>query len=738
VAFPTAPRPLALLGLAAAAALLPCAAAAQFSALTGRGGVPALSRDQPVTFEADDLRYDRDSGIVTATGHVEAWQNGHVLRADKVTFDRNTDVAAATGHVTMIEPDGQILYADYAELTGGLREGVLKGMRASLAANGRLVANGARRTGGKVNELSRAVYSTCNLCQEDPTRPPLWALRARSAVQDSENKRIEYRDAVLDIYGVPVAWLPYFWHADPSVKRESGFLIPSFGTSSHLGQFFALPYYWVLDEQSDLTLVPLIATDAGPNLTARYRRRFNDGTLRIDTGLGYEFGKPQADIFARGQFSYDETWRYGFDINRASTAAYLRDFRVANRGDVLTSRIFAEGFGVGAYSRLDTIAFQGLTTSIRQAALPYVLPRYEYSFFGAPDALGGRFSMTTQDFNVVRAQGTNTQRLAARLNWERPFTGRLGERYEFVLRTDTAGYVAQHLNQNPNFSPVTSANSAFAQPQAALKARWPFVRDAGSWGTQLVEPIAQVIAAPNTGGYRQNNRPNEDSLDFEFTDQNLFSLNRYPGVDRQEGGVRANVGLHANWTLPGGAAFDGLAGESFRPRRDTSYLPGTGLDKRASDIVARASVTPAPWLDLTARTRVDHSSFRIRFAEMVGSAGVPLLRVGVGYLRSNTSPYELSNSAQIPASYFTPRDEITVNASTRFLTHYSASAYARRNLALNRMVTAGVRATYDDECFNFDVNASRRYTSLNGDHGETLVLFQVTFKTVGQFGFHAF
>ena len=732
-------RRLALPGLALAAATFPHGAGAQVTPPGGHGRVAPLSRTQPVTFEADNLQYDRDSGIVTATGHVEASQNGHVLHADKITYDRNTNVAAASGHVVIIEPDGQVLYSDYAELTGGMREGVLKGMRLKLAANGKLVANGARRTEGQINELSRVVYTTCNLCKRDPSRPPLWEIRARSGVQDTEKKRIEYQDAVLDIYGYPVAYLPYFWHADPSVKRESGFLVPSVGSTSHLGPFAAVPYYWVLDNQSDVTLTPLIATEAGPNLDVRYRRRFDDGTLRINGDLGYDMGKPQGDIFARGLFSYNDTWRYGFDIEEASSANYLANYRLSSIGDILTTRVYAEGFGVGSYARLDAIAFQGLTSSINQTELPYVLPRYEYDFFGEPDALGGRFSLMSQSWNILREQGTNDQRVGARLDWERPFTGAFGEVYSFVVRTDTAGYNSAHLNADPNFSPLASADSAFAQPQVALKVNWPFVRDAGTLGTQLIEPIAQVIAAPNVGGYRINNRPNEDSLDFVFNDQDLFDLNRYPGLDRQEGGVRLNVGLHGNWTLPNNVSFDGIVGDSLRPKRDDSYLPATGLDNtRVSDIVAGLAVKPASWLDLSAHTRLDHNNLTIRYANVVANAGVPLLRIGLGYLHSNTSPYTLSDFAQIPAAYYVPRDEVTLSATTHFLDHWNLSAYARRNLVTHSMVSAGVHGFYEDECFIFDANASRRYTSLNGDSGATIVLFTITLKTVGQFGFHAF
>jgi len=255
---------------------------AQLSALTSAGSQPQPARDQPVTFTADSVTYDRDNSLVVADGHVEAWQNDHVLRADRITFDRSTGVAAARGNVALLEPDGQVLFADYAELTQDMKNGVLRDMRAIMAENGRLAANGARRIDGQINELSRVVYSTCNLCAEDPTRAPLWQIRALSAVQDLENKKIEYQDAVLEMYGIPVGYLPYFWHPDPSVKRASGLLIPSMGGTSNIGAFFAQPYYWVIDDQSDATFTPMITTRAGPQLNLEYRYRFNSGLLLLD------------------------------------------------------------------------------------------------------------------------------------------------------------------------------------------------------------------------------------------------------------------------------------------------------------------------------------------------------------------------------------------------------------------------------------------------------------------------
>ena len=726
-------------GCLVAGCLLTTPAHAQFPGVRRTPGQPPVApvnRTDPVAFTADEVQYDRDNALVTATGSVEAWQNDHVLRADKITFDRNTNVAAATGHVVIIEPDGQVLFADYAELTEGMREGVLRGMRAILAENGKLVANGARRVEGKVNELSRAVYTTCDLCKTDPTKPPLWQLRARTAVQDTENKRIEYRDAVLDIYGVPVAGFPYFWHADPSTKRSSGFLVPSFGNSSGLGVFLGVPYYLVIDEQSDATFTPILNSKNFLGVNGEYRRRFNDGTLSVEASVGNDKGL-QADIFAKGRFSYDDTWRYGFDIDRATSSQYMRDYRVANRGDVLTSRVYLEGFGAGSYTKLDASAYQSLLTSIVQTRLPYVLPRYQYSFFGEPDALGGRLSFDSQNFNLVRQQGTSTQRLGGTLSWQRPFRGFLGEAYTLTAQATAAGYSASNLDVNPNYLSSSGTQAARAQPQMALEMRWPFVRDAGTWGTQIIEPIAQVIVGPGGTAHLNRRIPNEDSFDaFSFSDSNLFSLNKFSGIDRLEGGVRANVALHANWSV-GGAAIDGLIGQSFRTNTDNVFPAGSGLEQKSSDIVTRATITPAPWFDITARTRLDHTRLTPRFVDAQASAGVPAFRVTGGYIYNAVNPYYYYDQAAVPASYFVHRNEATIGASTTF-GKYRVNSYYRRDLNLGKSTTAGVHATYEDECFIFDVNYSRRFTSVNNDSGASIVLFQITLKTVGQFGFHAF
>ncbi len=309
----------------AALSSLPRQASAQLSQLAGIGSGRPVSRDQPVTFTADQVEYDREASLVTARGHVEAWQAGRVVRADQMTFNRETGVVVATGNVVLMEADGQVMFAEYAELSRDMSEGIMKSVRGVLDHNGKLAANGMRRTGGLLNELSRVVYSACDLCKDDPTRPPLWEIEAASAVQDTEHKTIEYRDAVLRMGGIPVAYAPFFWHPDPSVPRQSGLLPPLLGNSSRLGAFYGQPYYWVIDGQSDATFTPMVTTRTGVVIDSQYRRRFNDGTLFMNLATGYESKSLQASVAARGQFAIDDTWRWGFDINRASSSQFVLD-----------------------------------------------------------------------------------------------------------------------------------------------------------------------------------------------------------------------------------------------------------------------------------------------------------------------------------------------------------------------------------------------------------------------------
>ena len=305
----------------------------------------------------------------------------------------------------------------------------------------------------------------------------------------------------------------------------------------------------------------------------------------------------------------------------ASSQDYLRNFRIGNyAGNVLNTSGYFEGFGEGGYARVSALSYQGLNSTVTNSQLPFVLPRYQYDYFGLQDSWGGRLSFDSNDFNVIRRVGANDQRLNLNAQWERPGVGALGDVWSLTARVESAIYNGYDINQQPDYAPVGNARTARAQPTVALKVAWPFLRSGSSGSSELIEPIVQLIASPNTGSSTYREVPNEDSLVPEFTDTELFSLNRFQGVDRQEGGMRANVGLHVTWNSKAGV-FDGLVGQSYRLHADDTFPSYVGLGRHVSDIVGRINYVPSRWFDVTTRARVDHDTFDIHYAEAVANAG---------------------------------------------------------------------------------------------------------------------
>ena len=700
--------------------------------------VQPASQNAPVTFTADEVQYDQNAALVMARGRVEAFQGGRILRADELTYNRNTGVATARGNVQLIEADGQVMFAESAELSNQMRDGVLEGLRGYLLQNGRIAATGARRTDGSILDLSRVLYTVCDPCKDDPLAPPLWQLRARTATLDRNEQQVRYRGASLDMAGVPVMWLPYFQHPDGSAARQSGFLSPSFGITKYLGGFIEMPYYWAIDESQELVLRPTTSTRVSPNLGLDYRRRFNIGEMEVLSSIGQLDGRDGTDegfaghIFAKGRFSLDETWRAGFDANRASSDQYLRIYRYGSQR-ILPTTVFTEGFwGPEGFARFDARAYQGLRSTDDISEIPLVLPNIYADWESPEDSLGGRFTVDTSSFAIFRGTGTSTRRASSRIGYALPRMDDLGGIWTLRAQSDLAAYDFENINLAPNYAKGdANGQSAAANLRAALDWRMPFLRNSGDWGSQVVEPRIQLVTGPMTGS--QYRIPNEDSIVYDFTDANLFSLNRFPGRDRQEGGTRADMALRGAWFMPQNRQLEALVGRSFRVQEDGGpFYPLSGLENRASDWVSRLTFRPTSWLDLTGRSRREGESLAARTYDVSGT-----LRPSdntsftVGYLKAPPVPY---------ITPFAQREEIYLGVSQR-LGMWRFSALGRQNIELNRPVAAALSALYEDECFIFETRFVKNYaedqTTNNLYPGATMLLFRFGFKTIGDFGLRA-
>lgn len=689
-----------------------------------------------VRFSADELQHDRELDIVTARGHVQVQNAGRLLTADVIVYNRKQDFVTASGNITLLEPSGDVLFAQYMELSGDLRDGVIADLRGILKDGSLIAASGGKRTDANLLEMRNGVYSPCRLCEEDPTRPPLWQVKSVKVLHDKKRQTIEYSDAWLEVAGVPVFYTPYLSHPDPTVKRKSGFLAPAFGSSTVTGSFLSTPYYFNIAPNADATLTPTITADEGVILAGEYRHKFLEGDFKArgsikqsDTHSDPEYSTEdgvhgiRGHIGAKGRFDYDETWRWGFDVNRQSDNAYMsrfsynQDNTMPEVANALASQGFVEGFRGQNYIQASGTAFQTTLTSTDQDQLPLILPLIDFNHFGETDRFGGFSSLDGNLLALTRDSGADTRRLSLRGGWTLPFTSPIGDSYTFSTKLMGDFYHTNGLVVSGQGDP---SNFAYRlMPQAALDWRYPFIRGEGNV-YQMFEPIAAIVVSPYGGN--SSDIPNEDSQNIEFDDTNLFSNNRFSGLDRVEGGPRINYGF--KWGAFGkkGGSTSLLLGQSYRYKADDTFASGSGLEENFSDIVGRIHVSPNSKLNVFYRTRLNKDNFESRRNEINLSAGIPAFRFSSRY----------AYFARQEDSEFSAREEINGTVSSQINDKWKSSFSASRDLVENDFRSMSLNLTYEDECFLFSTVLNRTFFQNNELHPENSIVFRFLFKTLGE------
>lgn len=671
---------------------------------------------QRAELNADSMTYDRDLGLITATGNVEIEYGPRSLLADKVTYNQKTDIVIAESNVSMTDETGKVIFGDRIEITGDLKDGVIHNIGLILEDKSRVAGAGAHRTNGIITEVDHAVYSPCNLCKEDPTAPPLWQIKAVRVIHDAEDKRVSYRNAWLELYGIPVAYTPYLSHPDPTVKRRSGFLAPSFSSSSDLGFIIQAPYFWAIDEYQDATITPRVTTDGGQGANGQYRRNFKRGRIKAEGS----FVVDDPDRGNRGyidiesEYHIDPTWRAGIDIETASDDTYTRRYGIDTES-VLVSRGYLEGFRGNNYQALNTYGFNDLRADTDES--PVVLPMYDFNYNGRRDRLGGFASFDFNALNLARSSGTDTRRLAFRPRWDRPFNGPFGEVYNASVSLAADAYHATDVSLD-NGATYTGT-SGHLMPRAALSWRLPLIRP-GERFSQTIEPLASIVIAPNGGN--SDKTPNEDSQEIEFDETNLFQENRYDGFDRVDGGTRVNYGL--NWALTGnkGGYTSVFLGQSYRFRKDSSYTQSSGLEDNFSDVVGRVQISPQKYLNLIYRTQFSPDNQSPQRNEITADIGAPALKLNLDYIFIDNQQ----------GSEFAGREEINGSLSSQINKNWSSYFSARHDLSASDIRSLALGIVYEDECVKFTTRLTRSFFEDRDLKPADAITFTLVLKTLGE------
>jgi LPS-assembly protein len=700
--------------------------------------------------KADDVTYDVKAKVVVATGHVEVDHNGRIVTSDKITYNQDTDTVVATGNVVMMSPDGNVIFTPRATLSNEMKDGVLEGFQALIGKTGRLSAATATRKDGNITTMERAVFTHCKICNKPGQRTPLWDVKAYHVVYDQTAHTIVYRDAIIDMFGIPVAYTPYFSQSDPTVKRETGLLAPDVGSSSTLGSFVKLPYYISFNDSQDVTIEPTFSTEGGEVLEGEYRQRWNNGGMWLQATIA---NNPEGGIngnqhvwyssfFGAGRtpIGNSNVWRFGFDAQLTSNPTYLERYSLYNKDDQLFNDLFVEGISGRSRFAITGYFFQSLVGScpqltstnppvctttqisplfIKTAQIPLALPLIEYSYIPERSILGGDFRFDLTSVSLDRNQGPSDQRVTGEMRWQLPFV--TGNGQLITIRADARGDIYRVTNNDlADFPDIPTKTNYITRgvPYLGVDWRWPFVSGGGAGNTAfIVEPIIQAIAAPYGGNPK--GIPNEGSQNIELGENDVFSFDRIPGYDIVESGPRANVGFRTEAMFPKGSV-EVQVGQVLRLKPDPVFAEETGFADKSSDIVGRFTIKFPPYFSLTHRVDIDESNGTVRRNQVYLDGTYGRTSIELSYLRL---------PQQDVISTDEPREEVNGQATVGLFDYWVAFAAARRDLANSQMLDDEFGFGYDDECLKISLSYRRQYTRDRDIAPSTSILLRFKLNT---------
>ncbi len=731
-----------------------------------------ITADNPFLLKAANLKYDFDRDVISAVGSVQVYYDQYSLEAERIDYNRADGTMTANGNVRMIEPDGNVITAQSLELSDDFKNGFAGALQVDTPQRTHFLAEKATREGGNKTTFENGLYTVYSKPTATPSKPPLWRVKAAKIVHNQEERVIYYEDASFEFFGQPIAYFPYLSMPDPTVKRKSGFLIPSAVYSSRLGVGVKVPYYFALSPHTDLLVQGTALSNQGFLPQAEWRQRTANGQYSIFAGgliqaRPSEFDGSSGDRRFRGvvgseaSFDINERWKWGWNVSYRSDRAFLQDYdftKFGSAGDV--SKLFLTGendrnrFDLNAYAfRVsqedydsssdghDPIGAFTPVGSDLQDKQPYVHPVLDYQYFLDNPIAGGEVSFLANFTSLTRdttdafavngvnryrgVEGTFT-RASAKAEWRRTLIDSFGQTFTpfFYARGD----VFFLASADKNVTTLTGdAVVGRLMPAAGLEYSYPIIATFKDT-SHIIEPIAQVIVRPDEQGI--GTLPNEDAQSIVFDATTLFEYDKFSGFDRSEGGTRANIGLKYKMQINDGGYMSALFGRSYHLAGQNSYSKpdlidatgDSGLETNASDYVGSLYLDSAMGVRVGAQARFDENDFSVRRAQVQASGVYGPVVGSIAYAFLGQQP---------DIGIDSPREEVIGATSLRIQENWRLFGSIRYDLENDAFVQDALGIGYDDEGFSMSFTYSEDRSRNNGEDVDRTFFLRLGFRTLG-------
>ena len=631
--------------------------------------------EQKVNIYADEIKIDKIKETIKASGDAIAVSDNNIkIRSSEILYNDNEDKLEAFGDIILNDEDKNTFFFEELSAYNNFDEITGNEVKARLKDNSRIVGSNYIKK-GEVSVIKDAEFTPCKKSDYLIKNCPGWKLKSKKIYHNNKTKTIHYDHAQIQLFNIPVFYLPYFSHPDPSVRKRSGFLMPTIQTDERLGDKFSVPLFINLRSNLDLTFTPNIQSKSNNFYNLNYRQLNDRIDLEVNSSIddNDDRGGTSSHLFIDSKIfnSYGSLNAY---LKTSNNDTYMRKNKINNL-TLLKSGIDFEREANDTFFSFKAASYKHLTSQEEQweylyPSINYNIRNIENNFYDGSLSLNNSLSIRK------KLDKSYLSLVSSQLDWSNQ---KVIKKNGLVTNNEVNIRVASITTDEKSTKDTSNIR---IYPQLSSKISYPLLKNSSSV-TQILTPIIMPIIAP------YNNYTSAKSV----TNSNLFSSNRATSITEWESGPRINYGIEWYIDSENGANVKTTIGQNYRfNKKDNS-----NTIKEISDyfINSNISINSEDYIDTS--VIIDRDDLKTRFLSANSYNVFGDLIIAMNYDYSS-------------GKYATPREQIAVGGKYNLEKNLFLKFTGSKDLDTNKNIGYQYGLLYENDCLGIDFNYYRDLT----------------------------
>ena len=570
----------------------------------------------------------------------------------------------------------------------------------------------------KKSVFKKSVFTVCDYRENDKCPP--WSIQASQMLHDNKKKTIYYNNAIIKIFDIPVFYLPRLSHPDPSVKRRSGFLPPSFSNTKNLGSSISLPYFIDLGSDKNFTLTSRLFSNENPFIMGEYHQAFKDSNLLADFSFteGYRktssTKKPgqKSHFFSRftKNFNFSDSSSSSLDINiqDVSNDKYFKLYKIKSdlvdyNNDNLENSL--------KFTHENNNLFFGLNASVYETLKDDYNDKFEYIY---PDM--------TLDINLFNDKKFGSLDLTSNF---------IGHNYE---TNKTSKFLVNDFNWN--LKDIKLNNGLESKLSAKIKNINYESKNIDFYKDEVTNELfgalgflTKIDLEKKTSNFNHFLQPKvlfryspdhmrKETSGSRLNALNIFTLDRMGKNNNFESGTNATVGFDYSINDESdNEKFKISAGQIINKDENKNMPSVSSLDEKLSDLVGSAKFNFNESMSLNYNFNVDQNYSDINYNEIGASLINDAVKFDINFLQEKK---HIGDQEYLKANF-------SLNNSSNSMLSFST----KRNLITNSSEFYDLSYEYINDCLKAGLVYRREFYNDSEIESENSLMFRITFIPFG-------